>query len=171
MYHIVFHTVSLSADALSIPGGYVVPKGGNITFTCSSNSSGVLLWRVNLTEMNDIKNLVTTVTLNGTAGFNSSDTLGANPSSFTFHDISFENSPSVVECTDLSLDPNGVSRATIIVEGKSKKITGMHAKQATSACTMQPMVLMYLSYTISYPISYIVYPYNLGKKFHYNHTN
>ena len=143
----VFHTVSLSADALSIPGGYVVPKGGNITFTCSSNSNGVLLWRVNLTEMNDIKNLVTTVTLNEIEGFNSSDAINANPASFTFRNISFESSPSVVECTDLSLDPNGVSRATIIVEGKSKKMTEMHAKQATSACTMQLMVLMHMSYT------------------------
>ena len=150
MYCTFFHTVSLSADALSTPGGYVVPAGGNITFRCSSTSSSdiiLLFWRVNLTEMNDIKNLVTTVTLNGIAGFNSSDTAGANPASFTFHNISFDNSPSVVECTDLSLDPNGVSRTTIIVEGKSKKMTGMHAKQPTSACTMQLVVLVHLSYT------------------------
>ena len=133
MYYTVFHTVSVSADALSIPGGYVVPKGGTITFTCVSSSNGVLLWRVNLTEMNDIKNLVTTVTLNEIVGFNSSDAINVNPASFTFRNISFENSPSVVECTDPSIDPNGVLRATIIVEGKSKKMTEMHAKQATSA--------------------------------------
>ena len=133
MYYTVFHTVSLSADALPIQGGYVVPKGGNITLTCNSSSNRVLLWRVNLTEMNNIENPITAFTLNGIAGFISSDTPGANnPTSFTFYNISFENSPSVVECTDLSDDPNGVSRATIIVEGKSKKITGMHA---TSACT------------------------------------
>ena len=150
VYYTVFHTVSLSADALSIPGGYVVPKGGTITFRCNStSSSGIILlfWQVNLTEMNDIEELVTTITLNGIVGFNSSDAQGANPTSFTFHNISFDNSPSVVECTDLSLDPNGVSRATIIVEGKSKKMTRMHAKQATSACTMQLGVLMHLSYT------------------------
>ena len=154
MYYTVFHTVSLSADALSIPGGFVVPAGGNITFTCNSTSSSdiiLLFWRVNLTEMNDIKKLVTTVTLNGTVGFNSSDAQGANPTSFTFHNISFENSPSVVECTDLSLAPNGVSRATIIVEGKSKKMTRMHAKPGTSACTIQLMVLMHLSYTCTLP--------------------
>ena len=162
MYYIVFHTVSLSADALSIPGGYVVPKGGNITFTCSSSFNGVLLWRVNLTEMNDIENLVTTVTLNEIEGFNSSNAINANPASFTFHNISFENSPSVVECTDLSLDPNGVVRATIIVEGKSKNITGMHAKQSPSTCAMQLMVLMHHTY---------VYPYNLGEKFYYSCTN
>ena len=158
VYYTVFHTVSLSADALSIPGGYVVPKGGNITFTCNSTSSSdiiLLFWRVNLTQMNDIKKLVTTVTLNGMEGFNSSDTPGANPASFTFHIISFDNSPSVVECTDLSDDPNGVSRATIIVEGKSKNITGMHAKQTPSACTVQLMVLMHLSYTCILITSYI----------------
>ena len=134
MSYTFFHTVSLSADALSTPGGYVVPAGGNITFRCSSTSSDIILlfWRVNLTEMNNIENPITAFTLNGIAGFISSDTPGVNnPTSFTFYNISFENSP-VVECTDLSDDPNGVSRATIIVEGKSKKITGMHA---TSACT------------------------------------
>ena len=168
VYYTVFHTVSLSADALSIPGGYVVPKGGNITFTCNSTSSSeiiLLFWRINLTEMNDIEELVTTVTLNGIVGFNSSDMANANPASFTFRNISFENSPSVVECTDLSLDPNGVSRATIIVEGKSKKFTGMHAKQATLACTMQLVVLIHLSYTC------ILTKCNLDKKFYYSCTN
>ena len=113
MYYFVFHTVSLSADALSIPGGYVVPKGGTITFICNSSFNRVLLWRVNLTEMNNIENLVTTFTLKGTTEFNSSDTANANPTSFNFHNIFIENSPYVVEYTDPSIGSNGVSRAMI----------------------------------------------------------
>ena len=37
------YTVTLSADAVPIPGGYVVPERGNVTFTCSSSSGWKLL--------------------------------------------------------------------------------------------------------------------------------
>ena len=110
-------TVVLSADADPIPGGYVVPERGNVTFTCNSSSGGQLLWMVNLTT--PVQNRVTTnaVSLKGFPEFSSPDKSGdANPSSFTFHYISLENNPSPVECEDRS--SREVSRATIIVEGE-----------------------------------------------------
>ena len=49
-------------------------------------------------------------------GFSSQDTtVSANPASFTFHNISLENSPLIVECVNSNED---VSRAMIVVEGK-----------------------------------------------------
>ena len=110
-------TVSLSADAIRIPGGYVVPERGNVTFTCNSSSGGSLLWRVNLTDMNDINNLVSTYILNFFDGFSSSDELRANPASFTFHSIFYNSNTSIVECVD-SNDNSEVSSAMIFVEGK-----------------------------------------------------
>ena len=109
----------LSADAEPIPGGYVVPEGGNITFTCSSSLGGILLWRVNLTTYNDVTVLVPTVSLKGLPGFSSQDDLSANPASFTFHNISLNNSPSIVECIDSS---EGISRIMILVEGEDSII-------------------------------------------------
>ena len=110
-------TVSLSADAVRIPGGYVVPERGNVTFTCNSSSGGSLLWRMNLTDMNDIDSLVSTYILNLLDGFSSSDELRANPASFTFHNIFYNSRPSIVECVD-SNDNSEVSSAMIFVEGK-----------------------------------------------------
>ena len=44
------YVVTLSADADPAPGGYVVPQGGNVTFTCNSSlpDSGGVLWEVDL---------------------------------------------------------------------------------------------------------------------------
>ena len=109
-------TVTLSADAVPIPDGYVVSERGIVTFTCNS-SGGYPLWRVNLTDMNDINSLVTAYNLNGVNGFNSSDESTANPASFTFHNIFFNNRTSIVECVN-SNDISEVSRAIILVEGK-----------------------------------------------------
>ena len=120
-YNIVYsYTVTLSADAEPIPGGYVVPERGNVTFTCNSSFGGILLWRVNLTTSNDIQVPITTSSLKMLPGFSSQDTtVSANPASFTFHNISLENSPSIVECVDSNED---ISRAMIFVEGKGTKI-------------------------------------------------
>ena len=44
-------TVNLSADGDPAPGGYVVPEGGSITFTCNSSlpgSGGGVVWEVDL---------------------------------------------------------------------------------------------------------------------------
>ena len=44
---IPLQSLYMSADAEPVPGGYVVPERGNVTFTCSSSLGG-LLWTVDL---------------------------------------------------------------------------------------------------------------------------
>ena len=112
---ILVFTVNLSSDAVPIPGGYVVPERGNVTFTCSSSSGGVLLWTVDL-RIEGVSEKLT-----ASAGFDlsqvsSPDTDGqANPASITIHNVTSENNMSFVECSSGS---SGLSNATIIVEGK-----------------------------------------------------
>ena len=112
-------TVTLSVDAERIPGGYVVPEGSNVTFTCNSSSGRDLLWRLNVT--NNMRLRTDTVGLKGFRGFSSQDeSADANPASFTFHNISLENNPSPVECSDLSIQDDSKARAIlmIVVEGE-----------------------------------------------------
>ena len=112
-------TVTLTADALPIPGGYVVPEGSNVTFTCNSSSGRYLFWRLNVT--NDMRIRTDTASLKWFSGFSSRDkSEDANPASFTFHDISLENNPSPVECIDTSIqdDSKASTILAIIVEGE-----------------------------------------------------
>ena len=96
----------------------MVPEMGNVTFTCNSSSGRKLLWSVNLTTPNYVRLETNTVSLKHFLGFSSPDESStANPASFTFHNISLENNPSPVECSDSSSQE--VSRATIIVEGEA----------------------------------------------------
>ena len=48
LIHVV--VANLSADATRVPGGYAVPVGGNITFTCTHNGSfgSSLFWELNI---------------------------------------------------------------------------------------------------------------------------
>ena len=119
--HIRICTVNLSADALPIPGGYVVPERGNITFTCVSSSGKTLFWNLRVAESDDRKQYaridVGTTGLNRLPGFSIPDESSTtNPASFTFHNISSENNPSPVQCSDLTIQEN--STAMIIVEGE-----------------------------------------------------
>ena len=111
--------VTLTTDAMPIPGGYVVPEGSNVAFTCNSSSGRDLLWRLNMT--NGMRIRTDTVSLKGFSGFSSPDkSEDANPASFTFHDISLENNPSPVECSDPSVQDESKARAIlmIVVEGE-----------------------------------------------------
>ena len=118
-----FNTVTLSADAVPAPGGYVVPVGGNITFTCSSRleNSGVF-WTVDLRVPGAIASLAASAGLpNSLPQVTSPDTQpSANPASFTIHNITSENNSSFVDCYREDL---GRSNATIIVEGKGSITT------------------------------------------------
>ena len=114
-------TVNLSADALPIPGGYVAPERGSITFTCSSSSGKTLFWNLRVAESGDPKQYsridVGTTALHRLPGFSIPDESSTtNPASFTFHNISLENNPSPVQCNDLAIQEN--STAMIIVEGE-----------------------------------------------------
>ena len=106
-------TVTLSADAVSIPGEYVVPERGNVTFTCNS-SSGRVLWTVDLRIPGHRREFTDSVGLN-IPQVSSMDMSFANPTSFTIHKVTPENNQSFVECSNGS---SGMSNATIIVEGE-----------------------------------------------------
>ena len=109
---LISYTVTLSADAEPIPGGYVVPESENVTFTCSS-SSGRLLWTVD-SKVHGRKREYT-----DSAGLNfpqvsSVDVPLANPASFTIHNVTSENNQSFVECSNRCSE---TSNAAVIVEG------------------------------------------------------
>ena len=107
-------TVTLSADAEPIPGGYVVPERANVTFTCNSSSDGALFWTVDLRIPGSSEKLTPSAGLD-LPQVNSQDTsILANPASFTVHNVTSENNQSFVEC---SKEGSGMSNATIIVEG------------------------------------------------------
>ena len=113
-------TVTLSADADPAPGGYVVPEGGNVTFTCNyslSDIHGGVLWDVDLRVPGG---RVTNIASQGLAAWlpqmTSPDTTTlANPASLTLNNVTFENNQSFVECFREGF---GLSNATIIVEGE-----------------------------------------------------
>ena len=114
-------TVNLSADALSIPGGYVVPERGNITFTCNSSSGKMLFWSVRVALSGDPKQYIRinvgTTGLSLFSGFSVPDESSTtNPAICTFHNISSESNPSPVQCSDITIQEN--STAIIIVEGE-----------------------------------------------------
>ena len=108
---------TFSADGTRVPGGYAVPVGGDITFTCEHNgsSSRSLFW-------------VTVIIVNGTAttirttalflgdepGFSISATRNVdNPVNITIHNLQLANNGSTVTC---QLEKEG-SPSAIIVEG------------------------------------------------------
>ena len=112
-------SVNLSADADPAPGGYVVPEGGNITFTCNSSlpDSGGVFWEIDLkvpggTAISAVSKGVAGVLPQVTSPDTS--TL-ANPASLTISNVTFENNQSFVECFREGF---GLSNATFIVEGE-----------------------------------------------------
>ena len=114
------YIVTLSADADPAPGGYVVPEGGNVTFTCTS-SDGYLLWSLNVTGSTGYSRIISnTEGLKGRPRFSVSDESTANTSIFTLHNISVESNPSPVECYHLNIKDVSKDRAVlmIIVEGE-----------------------------------------------------
>ena len=103
---------------MSIPGGYVVPVGSNVTFTCSSSLGGVS-WTL------DLKVPGGTAKSTASAGLARSipqvsspdSTPSANPATITIHNVVSENNQSTVQCIDTIMSTE-VSTARVIVEGK-----------------------------------------------------
>ena len=113
-------SVTLSADAFPIPGGYVVPERGNVTFTCNSTSSGVLLWTVDLRIQGGTTILSVSAGLSSDLPNVSSPDAGdpkANPASFTIHYIAPESNWSSVECSDGT--PSTAAMILVLVEGEN----------------------------------------------------
>ena len=108
-------SVTLTADAFPIPGGYIVPERGNVTFTCSSSSSIILLWKV------DFKILGNTTYFNVLEDVTALDFVSSshgnqdNPANITVHNIPLESNGSFVACTDGASECN----ATVFVQGKN----------------------------------------------------
>ena len=109
-------TATLSVDAVPAPGGYVVPEGGNITFTCSSDleNSGVF-WTVDLRVQDGTARLTPSAGLD-IVQVSSPDTSPlANPASIIIGNITSENNRLFVSCSKDSLL---TSNASILVEGE-----------------------------------------------------
>ena len=130
------YIVTLSADADPAPGGYVVPEGGSITFTCNSSlpDSGVLLWDLDLKVEGDSARYSASVGLpRSLPQVSTSDTSpSANPASFTISNITSKNNCSFVGCTREGL---GMSNATIIVEGEGYRIMDVFDFNSTCMCS------------------------------------
>ena len=108
-------SVTLTADALPIPGGYIVPERGNVTFTCSSNSGGHLLWKVDFKILGNTTDFETVGDLTELKSVSSSHKNRDNPANFTVHNIPLKSNGSFVACTDVISGCN----ATIFVQGKN----------------------------------------------------
>ena len=123
LYYLYAVTINLSADAQPIPGGYVVPEGGNVTFTCNSSLGGIS-WTL------DLKVPGGTAELTASAGLarsipqvSSPDTMpSANPATITIHNVTSENNQSTVQCSD-PITGTEASSARVIVEGKRLNTT------------------------------------------------
>ena len=115
-------TVVLTTDAqpTALTDTYVVPVGGNVTFTGNS-SGGDLLWSLNVTgSMKYSRIRTSTEGLKRHPGFSVSDESTVTTAIITFHNISLESNPSPVECRDLNIQDGSKDRAVlmIIVEGE-----------------------------------------------------
>ena len=107
---------NLSADGTRVPGGYAVPVGGNITFTCTHNGSSErsLFWEYDITNRTATANANTAANLRDKPGIGTSATKNtANPVSITIYNLQLANNGSTVKC---QLETEG-SPAVILVEG------------------------------------------------------
>ena len=125
-------SVILTTDAqpTALPNTYVIPVGGNVTFTCNS-SGGDLLWTVNVTgSMGYSRIRSNTEGLKGRPGLSVSDESTVTTSIITLHNISLESNPSPVKCHDLSITDGSkdVAVLMIIVEGEYSAVTVAQAK-------------------------------------------
>ena len=123
LIHVV--VANLSPDATRVPGGYAVPVGGNITFTCTHNGSSErsLFWEFNITNRTATANANTAANLRDKPGIGTSATKNtANPVSITIYNLQLANNGSTVKC---QLETEG-SPAVILVEGMMLHIASVH---------------------------------------------
>ena len=113
-----YYTVTLIADGLAIPVGYVVPAWRNITFICTSSLGSVLLWNLDLKVPGETVSFIASAGLaDQVSQVTSPDTsLTANPATITIHNVTSKNNKSTVVCSSTSTDSKNDS-ATILVEG------------------------------------------------------
>ena len=111
-----YYTVTLIADSLPIriPGGYVVPEWGDITFICTGSSSGVF-WTLDLKVPGETARFSASAALaDQVSQVTSPDTEPfANPATITIHNVTSKNNESTVVCSSAG----EIDSATILVEG------------------------------------------------------
>ena len=112
-----YYTVTLTADGLPIPVGYVVPEWRNITFICNSSFGSVLFWNLDLKVPGETVSFTASVGLAGQVSqVTSPDTSPtANPATIIIHNVTSKNNESTVKCSS-AIDSKNDS-ATILVEG------------------------------------------------------
>ena len=109
---------TFSADGTRVPGGYVVPVGGDITFTCKHNGSSIrsLFWQVIIINRTATTTPTTALFLGNEPGFSTTATKNTeNPVNLTIHNLQLINNGSTVLC---QLENEG-SPSVILVEGKA----------------------------------------------------
>ena len=107
---------SLSANGTRVPGGYAVPVGGGITFTCEHNgsSSRSLFWTAIIVNRTATQTPTTALFLKNETGFSSTASRNTeNPANITIQDLQLVNNGSTVKC---QLETEGMP-TVIIVEG------------------------------------------------------
>ena len=110
-----YYTVTLTADGLAIPGGYVVPEWRNITFICTSSMGSVLLWNFDLKVPGETVRFIASAGLTRQISQVTSPDAShtANPATITIHNVTSKNNGSTVVCSVHSENDS----ATILVEG------------------------------------------------------
>lgn len=106
----------MAANGTQVPGGYVMPAGGSITFTCKHNgtSQEVIFWTIDV--VNSTIKQGTATELRGTPGLSSSvKSIIDNPVSITISNPQLAKNGSTVKC---EVKREG-SPAVILVEGKA----------------------------------------------------
>ena len=109
---------TFSADGIRVPGGYAVPVGEDITFTCEHNgsSSHSLFWIINFINRTATAAATTALFLGDGPGLSTTATSNTdNPVNLTIHNLQLVNNGSTVTC---QLENEG-SPTVIIVEGKA----------------------------------------------------
>ena len=116
-----------------------IPEKWNVTFTCSSSSSGgALFWTVDLRIPSGSEKLTPSAGLDLPQVKSQDTSTSANPASFTVHNVTSESNQSFVEC---SKEGSGMSNETLIVEGKgsftmSNRIQGIQSLHKHPTCAI-----------------------------------
>ena len=108
----------MTANGTRVPGGYVMPVGGHITFTCRHNGTSpeVIFWAIDVVNSTIPKQDTAAINLQGTPGLSTSvKSVTDNPVSVTISNLQLANNGSTVKC---EVKREG-SPAVILVEGKA----------------------------------------------------
>ena len=138
-----YYTVTLIADGLAIPVGYVVPECRNITFICNSSLGSVLLWNLDLKVPGETISFITSAGLTGQVSqVTSLDTSPtANPATITIHNVTSKNNGSTVVCSSSAHSKN--DSATILVEGGDVSTAPCIHAQSTRFCVIKQKPYMF----------------------------